>query len=117
MEQEQGQETPKLDICVLAAAQFMRWNKNEKLMVYMLTFYDINKALQLKELQEKSLTEVIPKEYHEFLPLFDKVIAKQWIRYCKYDHNIPLPAGFVPPFGPICCLSRNELQPLKAWIE
>jgi hypothetical protein len=69
-------DKPKLDICVVAASSFMRQIKKEKLKVYAVTLYEINKALGIKDLQEKPLEEVIPKEYHEFLPLFSKVIAK-----------------------------------------
>jgi hypothetical protein len=42
------------------------------LKVYALTLYEINKPLGIKDLQENPLEEVIPKEYHEFLPLFCK---------------------------------------------
>ena len=73
--------------------------------------------MELKDLQEKPLEQLIPKEYHEFLPLFDKVVAEKLPPHRLYDHKITLQEGFVPPFGPIYSLSREELQVLKEWIE
>jgi hypothetical protein len=60
------------------AVPFMRQNKYDKLKVYAVTLYKINNELKLKDLQQKPLTEVIPTEYHKFLPLFDKVIAEDY---------------------------------------
>ena len=117
METTEKLDKPKLDICALAAAPFMRRNKKESLKVYVVTLYEINKALEIKDLQEKLLNQLILKEYHEFLPLFDKVIAERLPPHRPYDHKITLQEGFTPPFGPIYSLSRQELQVLKEWIE
>ena len=56
-------------------------------------------------------------EYHDFLPLFDEVIARELPPHQPYDHSIPLKKDFTPPFGPIYSLNRVELETLKAWIE
>ena len=110
-------ERPKLIICAIAASPFVRKIRRKKLKVYAITLYKINKALGVKNLPEKSLEEVIPKEYHEFLPLFSKVIAETLPPHQPYDHKIKLQEGFTPAFGPIYSLSREELQVLKEWIE
>src|SRR6202158_3469414 len=110
-------EKSKMDICAVAASPFMRRVKKEKLRVYAVTLYEINKVSGLKDLQEKPLEEVIPKEYHEFLPLFSKVIAEQLPPHRSHDHKITLQEGFTLPFGPIYSLSRTELEVLKEWIE
>jgi hypothetical protein len=107
----------KLDICAIAAAPFMRCNKKEKHKVYAVTLYEINKALEIMDLQEKPLEQLIPKKYHEFLPLFAKVIAESLPLHRPYNHKITLQEGFTPPFGPIESLSREELQVLKECIE
>jgi hypothetical protein len=73
--------------------------------VYAVTLFKINQALGIKDIQEKPLDELIPKEYHEFLPLFSKVIAETLPPPRPYDHKIRLQAGFTPPFGPIYSLS------------
>jgi hypothetical protein len=98
-------EKPKLDICTVAASPFIRRIKKEKLKVYAVTLYEVNKALGIKDLQEKPLEEVIPKEYQEFLPLFSKVIAETLPPHRSYDHKIKLQKGFTPTFGPIYSLS------------
>ena len=117
MESTADPKNPKLDIWAVVVSPFMRRIKKEKLKVYAITLYEINKALGIKDLQEKPLEEVIPKEYHEFLPLFSKVIAEALLPHRPYDHKIKLQEGFTPMFGPIYSLSREELQVLKELIE
>jgi hypothetical protein len=87
------------------------------LKVYVVTLYKINSALELKDLQDRPWTEVISNDYHEFLPLFDKVIVERLLPYRACDHKIQLQEGFTPPFRPILSLSKDELQVLKEWIE
>ena len=117
METTAHPEKPKLDICTVAASPFMRRIKNEKLKVYTVTLYEINKALGTKDPQGKPLEEVIPKEYHKFPPLFSKVIAETLPLHRSYDHKIKLQDRFTPLFGPINSLYREELQVLKEWIK
>jgi hypothetical protein len=90
MESSHKPEKSKLDICAVAALPFIRQIKKEKLKVYAVTLYEINKALGNKDLQEKHLEEVIRQEYHEFLPLFSKVITKTLPPDRLYDHKIKL---------------------------
>jgi hypothetical protein len=78
----------KLDICAVATSPFMKRVKKERLKVYAVTLYEINKALGIKDLQEKSLEEFIPKEFHEFLPLFSKVIAETLLPHRPYNYKI-----------------------------
>src|ERR1700731_2490919 len=117
METTNESSKPKQDICTVTVAPFMRKNKKEKLTVYTVTLDEINKALEIKDLQEKLLEQLIPKEYHEFLPLFNKVITERLLPHRPYDHKITLQEGFTPPFGPIYSLSRDELLVLKEWIK
>ena len=117
METAADPDGPKLNIWGVAAVPIVRRIRREKLKVYAVTLYEINKALGIKDLQEKPLEEVIPKEYHEFLPLFSKEVTETLPPHRPYDHKIKLQEGFTPPFGPIYSLSREELQVLKEWIE
>jgi len=110
-------EKPKLDISALTASPFIRRIKKEKLKAYAITLYKINKALGIKDLQEKPLEGVIPKEYHELLLLFSKVIAETLPTHRPYDHKSKLQEGFTPPFGPMYSLLQNGLEALKEWIE
>jgi hypothetical protein len=83
----------------------MRRVKKERFKVYAVMLYKINKALGIKNVQKKSLEEVIPKEYHEFLPLFSKIITETPPPHRLYDHKIKLQDGFTPTFRPIYSLS------------
>jgi hypothetical protein len=47
------------------------------------------------------LEQSILKEYHEFLPLFDKVIAEAQPPHWPYDHKITVWEEFTPPLWPI----------------
>jgi hypothetical protein len=91
--------------------------RREKLKVYTVTLCEINKALGIKDPQEKSLKEVIPKEYNEFLPPFSKVVVEMLPPQRPYDHKIKLQDGFTPLFRSIYSLSGDESQVLKEWIE
>ena len=82
----------------------------------MAILYNIIKVLEIKDLQAKSLVQLIPKENHEFFPLFDEVITGKLLPHRPCVHKIKLKEGFTPPFGPICSLSREKLQVLKKWI-
>jgi hypothetical protein len=117
METKKDQDKPKLDICPIAAAPFMIRNKKEKLKVYAVTLYEINKALEIKDLQETPLEQLIPKKYHEFLPLFDKVIAERLTPRQTIRSQITLLNGFTHPFGSIYIPSRKKLQVLNEHIE
>jgi hypothetical protein len=77
----------------------------------------INKALGIKDLQEKPLEEVIPKKYHEFIPVFSKVVVETLPPHLPYDHKNKLQQGFTPLIGSIYSISQEELQVLKEWIE
>ena len=59
----------------------------------------------------------MPKDYHEYLPLFKKAVAEVLPLHRPYDHKIPLREGFTPPFGPLYFLSKLELQALCQWID
>jgi hypothetical protein len=66
----------KLDISAVATSSFMTKARKKKLKVYTDTLYKINKALGIKDLQDRFLKEVISKEYHKFLLLFSKVVVE-----------------------------------------
>jgi hypothetical protein len=94
-------QKPKLDISTVARSLFMRKIKTQKLKIYTITLYEINKALAIQGLQENPLEEVIPKNYHESLPLFSKVVMEILPPHQPYNHKIKLQDNFTPLFGPI----------------
>jgi len=56
------------NIVMLNGASFFRTVKKGKLAVFKATLYDINKAIEAKNLNEHPLKEIVPEQYHEFLP-------------------------------------------------
>jgi len=91
---------------------------NGKLKVFRASLYDINKGIEAKDLKERPLEEVIPKQYHEFLPLFNKVLAIHLPPHQPgIDHEVRLKAGETPSWGPFYSMSRAELVALKKWLE
>ena len=63
------------NIVMLNGASFFHTVKKGKLKVFKASLYDINKAIEAKDLEEHPLEEIVPEQYHEFLPLFNKVLA------------------------------------------
>jgi hypothetical protein len=81
------------------------------------SLYEINKALDRKTIESGDLASMVPADFHEFLPSFDKIVADRLPPHREYDHKIVLKDGFEPPFGPLYSLSRPELEALKAFLE
>ena len=94
---------------MVGAASFVRSAKREKLQILSTSLYELNRSLDRKTIEEGKLEELIPEEYHNFLPLFSEIVARELPPHRPYDHSIPLKNGFNPPFGPIYSLSRVEL--------
>ena len=59
----------------------------------------------------------MPKEYHDFVPLFKKAVADVLPLHREYDHKIILREGFTLPFGPIYSLSIPELKALRECLD
>jgi len=87
---------------MLNGVSFFPTVKRGKLTMFKASLYDINKAIEVKDLKEKPLEEVIPKQYHEFLPLFSKVLADKLPPHRpNVDHEVRLKEGEVPSWGPL----------------
>jgi hypothetical protein len=66
----------------------------------------------------KPLTEIVPEQYLEFLPLFSKVMADRLPPHRPAnDQEISLNNGETPLWGPLHSMSRIELMVLKEWLE
>jgi hypothetical protein len=63
------------NIVILNGASFICMYRKGRLTVFKASLYDINKAIEVKDLKECPLEEIVPDQYHEFLPLFNKVLA------------------------------------------
>jgi hypothetical protein len=106
------------NIVMLNGASFFRTVKRGKLAIFKASLYDINKAIEAKDLKERPLEEVIPKQYHEFLPLFSKALADRLPPHQpNIDHEVRLRGGETPSWGPLYKMSREELVVMKEWLE
>jgi hypothetical protein len=106
------------NIVMLNGASFFRTVKKGKLTVFKASLYDINKAIEAKDLKECPLEEVVPKQYHKFLPLFNKVLAVRLPPHQPgIDHEVQLKEGETPTWGPLYSMSRAELVIWKEWVE
>jgi hypothetical protein len=106
------------DIVMLNGAFFFRTVKKEKLQAFKASLYDINKAIEAKELKERPLEEIVPEQYHEFLPLFNKVLADRLpLHRPGMDDEVRLKDGKTPTWGLLYSMSRAELVILKEWLE
>ena len=79
---------------------------------HFLRAYAAQCALGYNILDKDEVLQILPKQYHEFLPLFLEKTADQLPPHGRFDHEIPLHPGFVPPFEPIYRLSLPELSAL-----
>ena len=59
----------------------------------------------------------LPKKYHHYADVFDKVKASTLPHHRPYDCPIDLQPRKEPPWGPIYSLSPTELEVLRAYIE
>ena len=68
-------------------------------------------------MEEEKIKWLLPKEYHDFVPLFKKAVTDVLPPHRQYDYKITLKEGFTPPFGPIYLVSIPELKVLREWLD
>ena len=112
----------RINIAMIAGSTFSCLAKKSKQVdsVFKLTIHAIDKALRPEDediLEDSKIKELVPEEYHDYLPLFKKAAASVLPPHRPYDHTIPLKDGFAPPFGPLYSLSKPELQALRKWLD
>jgi len=66
---------------------------------------------------KKPLNEMIPKEYHDFLDVFDEEKASRFPTSKVWDHKIELKEGFIPKSGKIYNLSPQEQLETKKFLK
>ena len=106
------------NIVMLNEASFCRTACKGRLLVFKAFLYNIIIPIEDKDLKKHPLEEIIPKQYHEVLPLFSKVVADRLLPHRPgIDHDVPLNEGESPMWGPLYSMSRAELVVLKDWLE
>jgi len=106
------------NIVMLNRCLFFRTGRKGKLRVFKASLYDINKAIEPNELKECPLEQLVPKEYHGFLPLFNLVSA-DWLPPYRpgIDHEVRLKDREISTSGPLYSMSLIKLVVLKEWLE
>ena len=89
----------------------------EEKLPHFLQAYAAQCALGHKVLDKEEVLLILPKHYHEFLPLFLEKTEDQLPPHGRFDHEIPPRPGFIPPFGPIYGLSPPELSAMYKWLD
>jgi len=103
---------------LLNGSSFFRTVKNGKLTILKASLYDINQAIEAKDLKERPLEEIVPEQYYEFLPWFSKILADRLPPHRPgINHEVRLKEGETPTWGPLYSMSRTELVVLKEWLE
>ena len=106
------------NIVMLDGYLFFQTVERGKLMVFKESLYDINIAIEAKDLEDRPLEEIVPGQYHEFLPLFKIVLADRLQPHQPgIDHALCLKEGETPMWGPLYSMSRAELVALEEWLE
>jgi hypothetical protein len=104
---------------MIAGAAFSRLSSKNKELTGSITVYELLQAVKepscepSPDPEDDEIRQLVPKEYHDFVPLFKKAPADKLPPQRKYDHTINLKPGFEPPFSPLYGLSREELLTLK----
>jgi hypothetical protein len=109
-------------ICAISATTFSRIinNANKRygnVEQFALSLNEINTTLQEPKDDQPDIETIVPRQYHKYLKILEKVNADKLPPHCPCDHRIPLEDGFQPPFGPLYSLSHPELEELKRWLE
>ena len=108
------QQSFRGNIVMLNGSSFFREVEKGKLKVSKASLYDVNIAIEANDLKERPLEEIVPKRYHEFLPLFNNVLADCLPPHQPgIDDEVRLKEGETPTWGPLYSMSRAELVALK----
>jgi hypothetical protein len=103
---------------MLNGSSFFRMVKKGKLTIFKASLYDINKAIEVKDLKKRPLEEIVPEQYHEFLPLFSKILVDRLLPHRPgIDHEVHLKEGETQTWGPLYAMSRTELVVLQERLE
>jgi hypothetical protein len=70
-----------------------------------------------KDKKERTVEEMVPADYHEFLDVFNKKVSEQFPKPKRWDHEINLKESFVPKSAKAYPLFGKEREELDNWIK
>jgi len=111
--------TPKVDIALVNAAAYLRTSSlpGSQEFSLCLTHEGISaRAATTSDSPPVDLSNV-PKEYHEFVDVFDRIKAHTLASHRPYDLKINLEEGYTPPLGQVYSLSQTELKALREFLD
>jgi len=106
------------DIVMLNGASFFCTVQKGRPTVFNASLYDINNAMEAKDLKKHPLEGTGPEQHHEFYPTFNKIQPDRLPPHRPgIDHEARLKDGVTPTWGPLYSLSTAELVVLNEWLE
>jgi hypothetical protein len=63
------------------------------------------------------LKTLVPKEYHEFMNLFEEPLAQELPPHRTFNHQIQIKEGKEVPFGLIYHFSEKQLRALREYLD
>ena len=103
-------------IAMILRVAFRLTIKQEDSQVFLLAMSSIQEPTDLVKHPDYP-ANLVPCQYHDFLPLFTKKGADKLPPHRYVDHEIPLEADKKPPMGRMYSMSTTELQEIRKWIE
>ena len=103
-------------IAMISRAAFRLATKQEDFQVFLLAMSSTQESTDPVK-HSDSPANLVPSQYHDFLPLFTKKEADKLPPHRYVDHEIPLEADQKPPMGRMYSMSATEQQEICKWIE
>ena len=113
-------ETSDIDIAFISAAAFHRICKDSGIKPILLRAVHSESPLQppiAETIPGSTDISSVPKRYHEFADVFDKIQADVLPEHRPYDLQINLEEGTSPPLGRIIPLSPREQEALREFLD
>ncbi|EED14572.1 retrotransposon polyprotein, putative [Talaromyces stipitatus ATCC 10500] len=120
---ENAKKAAKLDIALIGAVGFARHARQPKAELCMTSLYEIDKRLdelnhpyELEEPEIEEIKKQLPRQYWEFVDVFQKSKSDELPPPKPYDHKIELVKEQELGYSPIYRLGREELEAAKEYI-
>ena len=77
----------------------------------------LNKISRMTENEQKNLRTKVPKEFHDFLNVFDRKAAEVLSLNWTYDHKIEIDSDKPLPKSWLYSMSQFKLQKMKKYLK
>lgn len=116
------QTTGNHSIAQIGAAAFRSLSRQPNTKLFSMSMAELQLAtipVEISEIEplEQDLQKLVPREYHDFLDVFDKQAANELPPHRSYDHKIELEPHTTPPKSKLYPMSQYKLEKAKQYIE